>query len=81
MGQWWKATKTSYFGRVSKALILEAVTEGVSAYAECDLAKLKKEPLASTAEERPASTGWLTAILKAPVEPDVGVEAAAEAAE
>jgi ParB family chromosome partitioning protein len=81
MKQWWKATKGTYFGRVSKASILEAVTEGVASYAARDLAKLKKDALADSAEERLGATDWLPAVLRRStpdvVAPEEGVGAAA----
>jgi len=67
LSQWWQPTKASYLGRVSKPLILEAVTEGVSARAARSLAKLKKDAMASLAEERLAGRRWIPAFLR-PVE-------------
>jgi ParB family chromosome partitioning protein len=64
MAQWWQPTAANYLGRVSKALILEAVTEGVSANAAANLASLKKGDMATTAEERLAGKGWLPAVLR-----------------
>src|SRR4029077_4297638 len=49
MTQWWQPTAANYLGRVSKALILEAVTEGVSPNAAANLASLKKGDMATTA--------------------------------
>jgi ParB family transcriptional regulator, chromosome partitioning protein len=66
MAQWWQPTGTSYLGRVPKARILEAMTEGVSREAAENLAKLKKDALVAHAEERLAGTGWLPAILRSP---------------
>jgi ParB family chromosome partitioning protein len=66
MAQWWQPTATSYLGRVPKARILEAMTEGVSREAAENLAKLKKDALVAHAEERLAGTGWLPAILRSP---------------
>ena len=67
MTQWWQPTGKSYLGRVSKARILEAVTEGVSASAADNFLKLKKDELVKHAEQRLAGTGWLPAILRPPV--------------
>jgi len=67
MTRWWQPTVAGYLGRVSKARILEAVTEGVSKGAADNLAKLKKDALAARAEERLAGTGWLPTILREPV--------------
>ena len=66
MAQWWQPTAASYIGRVSKALILEAVSEGVSPEAADNLSKLKKDELAASAEERLAGKRWLPAILRTP---------------
>ena len=66
MAAWWQPTAASYLGRVPKARILEAVTEGVSREAAENLAKLKKDALAAQAEERLAGTGWLPPILRSP---------------
>jgi len=67
MAQWWQPTKASYFERVSKARILEAVAEGVSPSAAENFAKLKKDGLVKLAEERLSGTGWLPALLRSPV--------------
>jgi ParB family chromosome partitioning protein len=82
MAQWWQPTAASYFGRVSKARILDAVAEAVSKGAADNLARLKKDALATRAEERVAGTGWLPPILRAEVvaEPIVR-EAASDIAE
>jgi ParB family chromosome partitioning protein len=64
MAQWWQPTGASYLSRVSKAKMLEAVSEGVTKGAAENLAKLKKEALVTHAEERLAGTGWLPAILR-----------------
>lgn len=56
----------AYLGRVSKKLILEAVTEAVSPEAADNVSKLKKDEFVSTAGERLAGTGWLPAILRKP---------------
>jgi ParB family transcriptional regulator, chromosome partitioning protein len=64
MTQWWQPTAVNYLGRVSKALILEAVTECVSPNAAANLASLKKGDMATNAEERLAGKGWLPAVLR-----------------
>lgn len=66
MADWWEPTKERYLGRVSKALILDAVTEGVSAQAAENLAGLKKEVLVARAEQRLAGRRWLPGILRKP---------------
>ena len=67
MAEWWQPTKDSYLGRVSKALILDAVTEAVSKQAAENIAALKKDELVEKAEELLAGKGWLPAILRPPV--------------
>jgi len=64
MARWWQPTAANYLGRVSKALILEAVTDGVSPNAATNLASLKKSDMAATAEERLAGKGWLPALMR-----------------
>jgi ParB family chromosome partitioning protein len=66
MAQWWQPTVASYLGRVSKALALDAVKEGVSSAAADNLSTLKKDALTARAAERLAGTGWLPAILRTP---------------
>ncbi|MBK8361739.1 MAG: hypothetical protein IPL15_23340 [Comamonadaceae bacterium] len=66
MSQWWTATGASYFTHVSKARILEVVTEAVDANAASPLAALKKDAVVTGAEQTVAGTGWLPAVLRAP---------------
>lgn len=72
----WTPTVRSYLGRVTKARILEAVREGVSAEAVKRLAGLKKADMAEAAEAALAGSGWLPPLLR--TQPAVGVDAAAE---
>lgn len=60
----WKPTVTSYRGRVSKERILDAVREGVSPEAADNIAGMKKQAMAETAERRLAGTGWLPELLR-----------------
>jgi ParB family transcriptional regulator, chromosome partitioning protein len=62
----WTPTVASYFGRVSKERILEAVREGVSKEAAENIAKMKKQAMAEAAEKRLAGTGWLPELLRVP---------------
>lgn len=78
MAQWWQPTAAAYLGRVSKQLILEAVSEGVSPEAADNLSGLKREPLITNAAERLAGTDWLPALLRAPAPVQAVNEAAAE---
>ena len=80
MTQWWQPTAASYFGRISKARILEAVTEACSKGAADNLAKLKKDALATRAEGKLAGTGWLPAVLRSTALDDAAI-ATAEIAE
>jgi len=62
----WTPTVDSYLGRVTKAHIAEAVTEGVSEGAARHIADMKKPDMAQAAEQLLAGTGWLPAILRTP---------------
>ena len=64
MAAWWKPTAEGYFKHVSKAVILEAVTEYAPAHVT-RLAKLKKGDIASEAERLADGTGWMPAVFKA----------------
>lgn len=77
MAQWWRPTAASYFGRVPKARVLEAIGEAVSPGTADNLAGLKKDALAARAEEKLAGTGWLPAILR-PTAPEVSQGVAAD---
>ena len=62
----WTPTVDSYLGRVTKAHIVEAVTEGVSEDAARRIADMKKPDMAQAAEQLLAGTGWLPAVLRTP---------------
>lgn len=64
MSAYWTATERSYFGRVTKARIGEAVREAVSAEAAERLAGMKKAEMAEAAEQLLAGTGWLPTFLR-----------------
>lgn len=64
MRAWWRADAASYFGRVSKAMILDAVREGAGAPAAHRLEGLKKGPMADAATQALAGTGWLPPIMR-----------------
>jgi ParB family chromosome partitioning protein len=64
MTRYWQPTAASYFSRVSKERILEAVREGVSEQAAREIASLKKQPMAEAAERLLAGKGWLPALLR-----------------
>ncbi|MGP0092302.1 MAG: ParB N-terminal domain-containing protein [Xanthobacteraceae bacterium] len=65
LAQWWTPSAKGYFCRVPKALIAEAVTEGVNAQAAANIGSLKKGEMAERAEALLAGTGWLPALLRA----------------
>jgi ParB family chromosome partitioning protein len=60
----WTATAASYFGRVPKSRILEAVEEGVGKTDAERIAGLKKTEMAEAAEGLIAGKGWLPAALR-----------------
>ena len=64
----WRPTVRSYFGRVPKPRVLEAVREAVGDEAATRLDGLKKQPMAEAAEQIVAGTGWLPLVLRT-VEP------------
>jgi ParB family chromosome partitioning protein len=64
MSQWWQPTSATYLGRVTKALALEAVTEGCGKQAADNLSSLKKDALAARAETLLADKGWLPELLR-----------------
>ena len=66
MAKNWTPTVDSYLGRVTKAHIVEAVSEGVSEDAARRIADMKKPDMAQTAEQLLAGTGWLPATLRTP---------------
>lgn len=70
MSKWWSASSDSYFSHVSKARILDVVTEAVDANAASPLAALKKSDAASGAEQTVAATGWLPPCLRSRPAPE-----------
>ncbi|WP_315762433.1 ParB/RepB/Spo0J family partition protein [Bradyrhizobium sp. SZCCHNS2005] len=84
MNGYWRPTVRTYFGRITKARILEAVREGVSHEAADRMADMKKPDMAEAAEQLLAATGWLPALMRTPktvqerveqAQTDVGTEA------
>ncbi len=65
MTVYWQPTATSYFGRVSKERIVQAVREAVSEQAAENVARMKKQAMAEAAEVALAGKGWLPALLTA----------------
>lgn len=64
MTAYWTPTAASYLGRVTKARIAEAVSEGVSPEAAERIKPLKKGEMADGAEQLLAGTGWLPVLLR-----------------
>lgn len=62
----WTPTVDSYLGRVTKAHIVEAVSEGVSDDAARRIADMKKLDMALTAEQLLTGSGWLPTVLRTP---------------
>ena len=63
MTRYWTPTRASYFDHVSKARIIEVVTNTVSPKAAVDLQKMKKGDAAAAAELRLAQVKWVPEIL------------------
>ena len=62
----WTPTARSYFGRVTKSHILDAVREAVSIEAADRMADMKKQDMAEAAEQLVVATGWLPALMRTP---------------
>ena len=60
----WVATASSYFSRVAKARVLEAVTEAVNPEEAGRIAGLKKADMAEAAERLVEGKGWLPVPLR-----------------
>jgi ParB family chromosome partitioning protein len=63
MTTYWQPTAASYFGRVSKERIVQAVRDGASAQAAQNIARMKKQAMAEAAEAALTGKGWLPAVL------------------
>ena len=76
----WSATAASYFSRVSKARVLEAVTEAVNAEEAGRIAGLRKAEMAEAAEGLVEGRGWLPPLLRTqPPEDEAGSGEGSEA--
>lgn len=64
MRAYWKPTAVRYLDRVTKAQIMAAVTDGVSAGAASLMAKLKKPEMIELAEPLLVEAGWLPDLLR-----------------
>ena len=79
MDEHWRPTARSYFGRVTKSHIVEAVREAVGPEAAERMSGLKKQAMAEAAEQLVAGTGWLPALLRTPDSlEETGLEAVTE---
>jgi ParB family transcriptional regulator, chromosome partitioning protein len=75
MTRYWQPTPETFFGKVTKATILDAVRDSVSAEAADNFADLKKDALIQHAADRMADTNWLPEILRRPDDPDTALAA------
>jgi ParB family chromosome partitioning protein len=64
MKAWFTPASGNYFGRVSRTLILEALTEARRQPVAPAWEKLKKAELSALAEREIAGTGWLPVVLR-----------------
>ena len=64
MADWWTPTAANYLRQVPKALIVDTVSEAVSAEAAALLAKLKKDELVAQAEVHLAGKRWVPSVLR-----------------
>lgn len=69
MRRWWSVTAGGYLSHVSKARILDVVTEAAGAKDAAALAALNKEGVVAAAEKTLAGKGWLPKCLQTPPEP------------
>jgi ParB family chromosome partitioning protein len=76
----WTPTTDNYFGRVPKALILDAVREAKGDATAQLIDHLKKQDMAAEAERLLAGTGWLPEVLRTPdpLTDDLGEEETAD---
>ncbi|WEK39827.1 MAG: hypothetical protein P0Y50_15025 [Candidatus Brevundimonas colombiensis] len=72
----WSATAAGYFSRVSKARMLEAVTEAVGAEEAGRIAGMKKADMADAAERLLEGRGWLPPVLRTALVKEPDAEAA-----
>jgi ParB family transcriptional regulator, chromosome partitioning protein len=64
MTGYWRPTVRGYLGRITKARILEAVSEGVGSEAAELIAGMKKAEMAQAVEQLLAPTDWLPSLLR-----------------
>ncbi|WP_424934817.1 hypothetical protein [Amaricoccus macauensis] len=75
MTRYWQANPETFFTKVTKAVILDAVGESVSPAAAENLASLKKDALIEHAASRMAETNWLPETLRPLDRPDTELAA------
>lgn len=66
MADWWEPARDRYLGRVSKAQVLEALTEAVSRQCADGNRERKRDALIDVAERKLAGTRWLPSLLRMP---------------
>ena len=66
MAAHWQPTARTYFGRVTKPRILDALREAVGIEAADRMADMKKQDMAEAAEQLVIATGWLPALMRTP---------------
>jgi ParB family transcriptional regulator, chromosome partitioning protein len=66
MTAYWVPTARTYFGRVTKSHILDAVRQAVSIEAAERMVDMKKQDMAEAAEQLLVGTGWLPALMRTP---------------
>jgi ParB family transcriptional regulator, chromosome partitioning protein len=64
MKAYWQPTTVSYFGRIGKERIVQAVREGASEQAAENIARMKKQAMSEAAEAALTGKGWLPALLR-----------------
>lgn len=77
----WTPTAESYFGKVTKARILDAVTQARGDEAAQNIASLKKDAMATRAESLIGGTDWLPEPLRTPVSANEAEKPAGEEAD
>jgi len=73
----WRATTDTFLGRVTKALILKAVSEAKGQAVADRIAHMKKDDMAAQAETLLADTTWLPEPLRTPNDGGIAPETAA----
>jgi ParB family chromosome partitioning protein len=63
MAKYWTPTRETYLNHVSKARIVEVVSNAVSPEAAAPLASMKKDEAAAAAEIRLSESGWIPEVL------------------